>query len=50
MYIGVVIIVKEKMVIFYECIEVIFWELIEEEIDIYVVSKEFFDKVGSYGI
>lgn len=49
-YTGVAIISKEKTATFYERTEVTFWELTEEEIDVYVASKEPLDKAGSYGI
>ena len=49
-YTGVAIIAKDKTVTFYERTEVTFWELTEEEIDVYVASKEPLDKAGSYGI
>ena len=49
-YTGVAIISKEKTVTFYERTEVTFWGLTEEEIDVYVASKEPLDKAGSYGI
>ncbi|MES5917441.1 Maf family protein [Bacillus cereus group sp. RP37] len=49
-YTGVAIIAKDKTVTFYERTEVMFWELTEEEIDVYVASKEPLDKAGSYGI
>ncbi|MBC6974653.1 septum formation inhibitor Maf [Bacillus sp. Xin] len=49
-YTGVALISKEKTVTFYERTEVTFWELTEEEIDAYIVSKEPLDKAGSYGI
>ncbi|EMA6342800.1 nucleoside triphosphate pyrophosphatase [Bacillus cytotoxicus] len=49
-YTGVALISKEKTVTFYERTEVTFWELTEEEIDVYIATKEPLDKAGSYGI
>ncbi|PHF04663.1 septum formation inhibitor Maf [Bacillus pseudomycoides] len=49
-YTGVALISKEKTVTFYERTEVTFWELTEEEVDVYIATKEPLDKAGSYGI
>lgn len=49
-YTGVSIISPEKETRFYEKTDVTFWELSDEEIDIYIKSGEPFDKAGGYGI
>jgi septum formation protein len=49
-YTGVSILSPEKETRFYEKTDVTFWELSDEEINIYIKSGEPFDKAGGYGI
>lgn len=49
-YTGVAILFSTGSVRFFEKTEVSFWELTDEEINLYVESGEPFDKAGAYGI
>ncbi|WP_421380186.1 Maf family protein [Bacillus salacetis] len=49
-YTGVAIVQDKNEKMFYKKTEVTFWELTEEEIDMYAASGEPLDKAGGYGI
>ncbi|RIW37771.1 septum formation inhibitor Maf [Bacillus salacetis] len=49
-YTGVAIVKDQTEKMFYKKTEVTFWELTEEEIDMYAASGEPLDKAGGYGI
>lgn len=49
-YTGVAILSPDRATRFYEKTEVWFWELTDEEINVYVKSGEPLDKAGAYGI
>ncbi|WAA10242.1 Maf family protein [Fervidibacillus albus] len=49
-YTGTAILHESRREIFVEKVEVTFWPLSEAEIDLYIQSKEPFDKAGGYGI
>jgi septum formation protein len=49
-YTGVSIVKDQSEKMFYKKTEVTFWELTEEEIDMYAASGEPLDKAGGYGI
>jgi septum formation protein len=49
-YTGVAIVSNKESICFYEKTTVTFWELTENEINMYVSSGEPLDKAGAYGI